>query len=299
MRCRAVRAAVLLLAVIQGCAVAGEVAPLPADELVATCISEDDVDSGRLCRVNVISGETVVHSYRVDTGVRVAIGPSRSTVAVTRNRQLEFVELGTLEATQTAISAWNPTWLPSGAGVVAEIDAGLGLVLLNSPGEFTLLVEPGDPRVEGLSLVRQPTVNSTGALLAFVGEIAQGDALFVLELGGTRELRMVLPPNSAGLSWPQWSPEGDSLVIATEEGPLLVTGTDGAGSAETRLMSPNPLTTTPAWSPSGTEVVLLDAVGPSLILIDLLAVSPKQAVRAITAQSWITQGVIPVGPSWN
>jgi Tol biopolymer transport system component len=91
------------------------------------------------------------------------------------------------------------------------------------------------------------------------GRFGPFGSLHVVDLDGTNDQVLTLPPGLDGAASPAWSPDGTRLVFATCKG-LAVMNADGSGfhaltSAST--CSSNPTDGSPAWSPDGTRIVFV------------------------------------------
>ncbi len=105
------------------------------------------------------------------------------------------------------------------------------------------------------------SISPDGKLLAYAGEHGRSLRIFVRQLGGGSSI-MVGPDSGGSQRWPRWSPDGASLIYASEGIVYQVPGLGGAprplaGSSAVFLRS-NP---TAVLSPDGKQLAWADSAG--------------------------------------
>lgn len=147
----------------------------------------------------------------------------------------------------------NPTWSPDGRQVYFDSDWGVGRI--NTDGTGFATVAPGFA----------PAVSPDGNRLAFLktvsyqaadGTTQYGIDLFLVDLA-TGSISQVTTDHQVQTTPPRWSPDGASIVYATQSGVDVLNVATGAvsdiydaGSAPTQIL----YIKTPVYSPDGSQI---------------------------------------------
>lgn len=111
-------------------------------------------------------------------------------------------------------------------------------------------------------LYLDPSLSPDGKLLAYASGPPSAMRIFVQQLDGGRSMPLV-PDDSADQRWPQWSPDGQRIVFASDSGVEIV---PALGGRPRRVATPpNGIPASPTWSPDGRRIAYGDASGVELL----------------------------------
>ncbi len=114
-------------------------------------------------------------------------------------------------------------------------------------------IKPEGGELKILGNGHDPVLSPGGARIAFTGEAPGGVTVFVMDSDGSHRRQIVKEANSWGAVFPDWSPDGKSLVYAFKVGEDLELFTvDADGETVPRQLTRLGGVSTPAaWSPDG------------------------------------------------
>lgn len=315
---RAVVGSVIVLALGLGACASDDApstAPLPADSLIAACLTAEPgapaaeskitVD---LCAVDAEGASTTIRSD-IDAGVPVGLSPSRTRIAFVAGGGIRTIGVDGSEEDDLGITGSSPEWV--GGDTIAYIGEALTTV------EAVELGGTGRPRLVDLGDLQLPegdwrldsfAMDPDGAQIVAALSDGQGtvtdvdDDRFLLvrtSVGRGDVGRVLLGPTTDSIVYPDVSPAGQ-IIVANERGLELVDPTDGTTE---QITTTGRLATTPVWSEDGERIAWVGdgppfADGASHLFVGDLEGSDISGPSALASDRHRPLKAFPAFPDW-
>lgn len=229
-----------------------DVSPLDDDVLVAQCLYDDRVD---LCTVEAASGEVSTLRSDIDgEGSGVAISHDRRQVAFFAEDALRVLDVGGGNERAVGPRGESPEWLDESSIAFVAPDRGSVLAVELDSGEIRMVLDADTiaAPVAPAQIDEVAADSDSSRMLISVSRVDAGenreDAFALLLLEDGHAPRIVLGPADTPFGFPDWSPDGERLLVAID---FVIHLVDPESWDRTPLTRSDWLANSPTWSPDG------------------------------------------------
>jgi serine/threonine protein kinase/Tol biopolymer transport system component len=145
-----------------------------------------------------------------------------------------------------------------------------------------VIVESDQPLLTSDELELDAAISPNGRKVAYAVGPAGRHRIFVRQIGGDRSV-LVSGDEPGSHRWPRWSPDGERIAFAANDGIHVIAETGGSWQTVARRGS------FPAWSPDGTQIAFADS---NAIWVAPVGGGTRRLVidRAAAALAWSPDG---------